>query len=248
MARWLSSGPECRGNNVTPAQLRAFMVHIFTASGAGLALAALWAAAGGDWALMFGLLGVALFVDGIDGTMARGLKVAERLPRWSGDVLDLVVDFGTYVLVPAYAIATSALLPPPFGLPAGIVIVVTSAIYFADREMKTTDNYFRGFPALWNGAAFYLFLLKLPPWLNLAIVIALAVLTFAPFKFLHPFRVVRLRALNIAAIVAWAVLAFVAIWRDLDPGVWITGGLVAIGLYIVGVGLTDRWIASRAGA
>src|SRR5438034_1480371 len=125
---------------------RAFAVHVFTAAGAALALAALVYAVRGQWAAMFLCLGIALIVDGIDGTIARRLKVAEVLPRWSGDVLDLAVDFVTYVFVPAYAIAASGLLPEVLGLPAGVVIVMTSAIYFADRQMKTADNYFRGFP------------------------------------------------------------------------------------------------------
>src|SRR5512132_2867141 len=141
-------------------QARAFAVHVFTASGAALALAALFYAVQGKWPAMFACLGVALIVDGVDGTIARRFKVAEVLPRWSGDVLDLVVDFVTYVFVPAYAIVASGLLPPPLALPAGIVIVVTGALYFADREMKTADNHFRGFPTLWNAAAFYLFVLK----------------------------------------------------------------------------------------
>ena len=131
----------------------------------GARLAALISRCGGEWPAMFLCLGVALFVDGIDGTFARRLEVAELLPRWSGDVLDLVVDFVTYVFVPAYAIAASGLLPQPLAIPAGIVIVVTGALYFADRDMKTADNYFRGFPALWNAVAFYLFVLKPPPWL-----------------------------------------------------------------------------------
>src|SRR3989442_126628 len=176
---------------------RAFAVHVFTAAGAALALAALVYAVRGQWAAMFLCLGIALIVDGIDGTIARRLKVAEVLPRWSGDVLDLVVDFVTYVFVPAYAIATGGLLPEALGLPAGIVIVVTGALYFADREMKTADNYFRGFPALWNAAAFYLFVLKLNSWLAAAVVAALAILTFVPFKFIHPFRVARLRSVSI---------------------------------------------------
>src|SRR4030095_14741783 len=150
--------------------------------GAALALAALVYAVRGQWPAMFLCLGIALLVDGVDGTIARALKVAERLPRWSGDVLDLVVDFVTYVFVPAYAIAAGGLLPEPLALPAGIVIVVTRALSFRDRQMKTADNYFRGFPALWNAAAFYLFLLKPTPWLAAAIVAALAALTFVPFK------------------------------------------------------------------
>src|ERR1700757_3656735 len=184
---------------------RAFAAHVFTAAGAGLALAALMYAVRGQWAAMFLCLGIALIVDGVDGTIARWLKVAEVLPRWSGDVLDLVVDFVPYVFVPAYAIAAGALLPPPLALPAGIVVVVTGALYFADREMKTADNFFRGFPALWNAAAFYLFLLKPIPAIAATIVVLLAALTFVPFKFLHPMRVARLRSLNIAALVLWSV-------------------------------------------
>jgi phosphatidylcholine synthase len=207
--------------------------------GAALGFAALVAATRGEWGLMFLCLGVALFVDGVDGTMARRLKVAELLPRWSGDVLDLVVDFVTYVFVPAYAITMSGLLPGLLAVPAGIAVVVTGALYFADRNMKTEDNYFRGFPTLWNAAAFYLFLLKPQPWLAAGAVAALAVLTFVPFKFMHPFRVVRLRGLNIAAMVVWAGLASVAVLSDLEPGPWVTGGLVVVAIYVVTVGLTD---------
>jgi phosphatidylcholine synthase len=222
------------------AQARAFAVHVFTAAGAALALAALIYAVRGQWAAMFVCLGIALFVDGIDGTFARRFRVAELLPRWSGDVLDLVVDFTTYVFVPAYAMATGGLLPDLLALPAGIVIVVTGALYFADRNMKTEDNYFRGFPALWNAAAFYLFLLKPAPWLAAGIIVLLAVLTFVPFKFIHPMRVARLHILNIAALVAWALLAMVALLRGLDPGPWVAGGLVVIGIYFLAVGLIDQ--------
>jgi phosphatidylcholine synthase len=219
---------------------RAFAVHIFTAAGAALALASLLYAVRGQWAAMFLCLGIALVVDGVDGTIARWLKVAEVLPRWSGDVLDFVVDFATYVFVPAYAIAAGGLLPEPLALPAGIVIVVTGALYFADREMKTADNYFRGFPALWNVAAFYLFVLKPAPPLAAIIVVALAVLSFAPFKFLHPLRVARLRVLNIIGLILWSVLALIAVLEDLAPGPWVAGGLVVTALYFLGVGLAER--------
>jgi phosphatidylcholine synthase len=223
---------------------RAFAVHLFTAAGAALGFMALLAAFERRWTAMFWCLGAALFVDGIDGTFARRYRVAEVLPRWSGDVLDLVVDFVTYVFVPAYAIAASGLLPPWLAVPGGLVIVVTSALYFADRNMKTADNYFRGFPALWNAVAFYLFLLKPAPWLAAAAIIILAVLTFVPFKFLHPFRVARLRAVTLAAILLWAGLATAALLYDLDPGSWITYGLVAIALYFVAVGLADQWMTN----
>src|SRR5580658_1550238 len=158
----------------------AFAVHIFTACGAGCALLALLAAVRTDWPQMFVWLGIALIIDGVDGTFARRLRVAELLPRWSGDVLDLVVDILNYVFVPAYALATSGLLPKSLAVPLGVLIVITASLYFADRWMKTADYYFRGFPAVWNVAAFYLFLLKPPSWLNAIVIVALSVLTFVP--------------------------------------------------------------------
>jgi phosphatidylcholine synthase len=159
----------------------AFAVHVFTACGAGCALLALTAAVNGQWAVMFVWLGIALGIDGVDGTFARRLQVAKLLPRWSGEVLDLVVDILSYVFVPAYALAASGLLPKPAAVPLGLLIVVSGALYFADRLMKTSDYYFRGFPALWNVAAFYLFVLKPEPWAGAVAIVALAVLTFVPF-------------------------------------------------------------------
>jgi phosphatidylcholine synthase len=222
------------------ATLAAFSVHVFTACGTALALLALVAAVDRDWPLMFGLLGAALVVDGIDGALARHVRVAERLPRWSGDTLDLVVDFVTYVFVPAYAIAAGALLPPLLAVPAAIIIVVTGALYFADRRMKTADNYFRGFPALWNLAAFYLFLLRPEAWIAALAVALLALATFLPFPFVHPFRVGRWRIVTLALLAAWAVLALLALSRGMMPSFWITAGLCAIGLYFLGAGLLRR--------
>src|SRR5215831_4802880 len=195
----------------------AFAVHIFTACGAGCALLALTAAVNRQWAAMFVWLGIALCIDGIDGTFARQLQVAKLLPRWSGDVLDLVVDILNYVFVPAYALAASGLLPKPAAVPLGVLIVVTGALYFADRLMKTSDYYFRGFPALWNVAAFYLFLFKPEPWAGAAVIIALAAMTFVPFHVVHPVRIAHLRGLTILALVAWSVLAIATVASDLNP-------------------------------
>ena len=220
--------------------VRAFSVHVLTASGVAFAFVALILATGGQWAAMFVFLGLALIVDGIDGPLARAFNVAEVLPRWSGDTLDIVVDFVTYVFVPAYAIAGSGLLPSTLALPAGVIIVVTGAIYFADRNMKTADNFFRGFPVLWNLAAFYLDLLQPSEWLTAAIVALLAALTFAPIKFLHPLRVTRLRLLNIVLLTLWAMLALIAVLLDLDPGPYVTWPLVAIAVYFLGVGMLPR--------
>jgi phosphatidylcholine synthase len=211
----------------------AFSVHVFTALGAGIALIALLEAVREHWAAMFGWLGVALVIDAVDGPIARRLDVARVQPNWSGDVLDLVVDFVTYVFVPAYAITASGLLPPLAAPLLGIGIIVSGALYFADRRMKAADNHFRGFPALWNAAAFYLFLLRPAPLLATLAVGLLIVLTFAPFHVLHPVRVERLRGLTLSLMAIGSVLAVVALVCDFDVGTPVTSGLCAIGLYIV---------------
>lgn len=219
------------------ARVRPFLVHIFTACGAACALLAMLAAARTDWVTMFVWLAVALLIDGVDGTLARRFRVAEILPRWSGNALDLVVDFTTYVFVPAFALATSGLLPSQLAIPLAIAIVVTSALYFADEQMKTADNYFRGFPALWNAAAFHLFVLKLPAWVAAAIVAALVVLTFMPLRVLHPFRVTQLRVVNLLALAAWCMLGAYALVTNLDPGMIVAWSLTALAVYFLTVGL-----------
>jgi phosphatidylcholine synthase len=212
----------------------AFSVHIFTALGAGIALLAQLEAVREHWAAMFAWLGIALVIDALDGPIARRLDVVRVQPNWSGEVLDLVVDFLTYVFVPAYAITASGLLLPLAAPLLGIGIVVSSALYFADRRMKAEDNHFRGFPALWNGAAFYLFLLHPSPVISTLAVAVLIVLTFVPFHVLHPVRVVRMRGLTLSLVVVWAVLAIYAIANNFEPGTIATVLLCAIALYIVG--------------
>jgi phosphatidylcholine synthase len=225
--------------SITP-RTAAFAVHVFTACGAACALLALIAAVSADWPKMFVWLGIALVIDGVDGSFARRLRTAELLPRWSGDVLDLVVDILTYVFVPAYAIATGGLLPQVLAIPLGALIVITGSLYFADRQMKTTDYYFRGFPALWNVAAFYLFLLQLPPWLGAFAVVVLAALTFVPIHVVHPIRISHLRAITVAALIIWALLAIIAVADGLAPGFWTVAALCALAIYFVGIGFLRR--------
>jgi phosphatidylcholine synthase len=193
---------------------------------------------------MFGWLGAALIIDALDGPIARRLDVARVQPNWSGDVLDLVVDFVTYVFVPAYAITASGLLLPVAAPLLGAGIVVTGALYFADRRMKAADNHFRGFPALWNAAAFYLFLLHLPPALSSLAVAVLIALTFAPIHVVHPIRVVRLRGLTLSLLAAWAVLALIVLANDFDVGAFVTVGLCAIAAYVVASDAVIRLVRS----
>jgi phosphatidylcholine synthase len=222
----------------------AFSVHVFTALGAGMALVALLEAVREHWAAMFWWLGAALVVDAVDGPIARRLDVARVQPNWSGEVLDLVVDFVTYVFVPAYAIAASGLLPPVAAPLLGVGITVSGALYFADRRMKSADNHFRGFPGLWNVAAFYLFLLHPSPAISSIGVIVLIVATFLPFQVLHPVRTVRLRRLTLTLIVVWSVLAAYALLRDFEVGLGVKIAMCAIAAYVVASDAAIRFLRS----
>jgi phosphatidylcholine synthase len=218
----------------------AFAVHGLTALGAVFALLALFAVIESVWIDVFFWLAVAVVVDAIDGPLARRFKAAETLPQWSGATLDFIVDYLTWVFVPVVAIVYGNILPERFALLASGLILITSAIYFADTRMKTKDAYFRGFPAAWNLVAYYLFLVRPDPNLALALVIILCALTFAPVRFVHPLRVEYHRPLNLALLALWGVLGIVSLVTDLSPPPGVTYGLIAIALYFLIAGALRR--------
>lgn len=215
------------------ARTAAFAVHLLTALGAGIAMMAMLEAIREHWVAMFGWLGAALILDAIDGPLARKFDVAGLQPNWSGDVLDLVVDFLTYVFIPAYAIIASRLLLPATSIILGIGVVISGALYFADRRMKTDDNHFRGFPALWNAVAFHLFVLKPQPLTATAIVVLFIILTFVPFNVMHPVRTVRFRTFNLALIAGWGMLAIVALVQNFSVAAPVSAALCVIALYVL---------------
>ncbi|MBM3525478.1 MAG: phosphatidylcholine/phosphatidylserine synthase [Alphaproteobacteria bacterium] len=182
-------------------------VHALTASGAILGLLAMLAVIRGDARTALLWLGVALAVDGLDGPIARKLRVRDLIPRVDGAVLDLVVDYLTYVLVPAIFIYWFGLLPDGWGLPGAGFVLLTSLYCFANVDMKTSDNYFVGFPAIWNVVVLYMWLLGSPTWVNAAVVLALGVLTFVPVKFVHPIRVRDGRDITYASMLVWTFSA-----------------------------------------
>jgi phosphatidylcholine synthase len=218
-------------NRVPVRRAAAFSVHILTASGGAVAVLALYAAIERNFTSMFAWLGLAILIDGVDGTLARAARVTEVAATIDGAVLDLVVDFLGYVLVPVVAIWRSDLMPTPLAFWIGLAVIVASALYFADTRMKTADNWFRGFPALWNVLALYLFVFQLPSLLNAAILIVAATLMFAPIVFVHPMRVEKLRSPTLVATALWCLCAALSVWQALAPGFWVKAGLVATALY-----------------
>ena len=219
-------------NNV----LVAFGIHVFTASGAFFAFLALVAAAELNFTLMFLWLGVALFIDGVDGPLARKIGVKSVLPNWSGDMIDSIVDYATFCLIPAFALYQKGLLQEWTSFLAAAIIVISSAIYYADTRMKTQSNCFKGFPVCWNMLVFTLFVIE-PNWaVALAVVVAAAVLTFLPILFVHPVRVKTWRPLTLGMFALWSLCGVVAIYYDLDAPAWAVAGIVVSGIYLFGVG------------
>lgn len=166
----------------------AALVHCFTALGAVCALLAARAGLAGAWEIAFGWLAVAVVIDGVDGSLARRVDVRRRLPRFSGDRLDLVVDYVTYVFVPVFLLLQTDALHGGFGLLLAALILLSSLYHFSDTEAKTSDNSFVGFPAIWNVVAFYIFALEPEPWVTQLAVIFLVTLTFVPLSWPHPVR------------------------------------------------------------
>lgn len=199
-------------------RLGAWSVHAFTASGAVLALLALLAVERGAFGEALLWLFAALVVDGIDGTFARAARVKERAPRIDGDVLDLVIDYLTYVFVPTLFMWRAGLIPEAFALPLGALIQLSALYVFARRDMKTDDGYFQGFPALWNVVALYLYAISAAPATGALVVILFAALSFAPVHVVHPFRVRDFgRWLPVLALV-WAVATLLLLVPGLDDG------------------------------
>lgn len=225
--------------------LRALLVHLFTATGAVFAMLAMLAAVDEHWSMMFLWLVVAFIVDGADGPLARRYDVKRNAPQIDGVLMDLIIDYLTYVFIPAYALFKSGLLPGWTGWIAIIVITFTSAIYFADTRMKTKDNSFAGFPACWNMVVLVLFASKPEFWTILIIVVAFAVLMFTPAKFVHPVRTERWRVITLPMAFAWTAFAGWAVYEDFHPESWAHWGLIVTSLYLALAGIVQQIIPER---
>ncbi len=227
-------------------RLKALSVHLLTATGAVLSMLAMLAAVEEEWSLMFLWLVVALFVDGIDGPLARRYEVKTYWPTYDGVLMDLIIDYLTYVFIPAYALFRSGLLPGWTGWIAIIAITYGSVIYFVDTRMKTKDNSFAGFPACWNMVVLVLFALKPNFWIILVVVVALAVTMFTNVKFIHPVRTERWRLVSLPVTGAWVGFAVWAVLVDFHPESFARWGLLLASLWLTFAGLAQQLTERRA--
>ncbi|MGB0505661.1 MAG: CDP-alcohol phosphatidyltransferase family protein [Pikeienuella sp.] len=225
----------------------AFLVHLFTATGAFLAFLAMLAAMKGQWAEMFGWLGAALIVDGLDGPLARKLDVKKNAARWNGVILDLIVDYLTYVFIPAVAlVAAAGVMDAPLSMIGAAIIIMTGAIYFVDEGMKTADNSFQGFPGCWNMLVLVLFATDLSSVTSLIIVCLAAIAQFVPLRFVHPVRTVLWRNLTLPIAIAWVVFAGWAAYTHFQQPPICTYGLMACSLYLSLSGMVQQILGLAA--
>ena len=191
-------------SKITKEKIAAWAVHGFTGSGAIMGFLAIISIFNNDQAGSFLWLGLALFVDGIDGTLARKVDVAKQTPNIDGTIIDSVVDYLNYTIIPSLMIYWFGMVPSYFVLIAPAAIFLVSIYTFANVQMKTEDYYFRGFPAVWNILVLYMFILGTNDYINLILISICLILTFIPIKFVHPLRVKELRNITIFFTIIWS--------------------------------------------
>jgi len=171
----------------------AWLVHLYTALGAVIAFATVLCIEEKLFQQAFWLMFLAVAVDATDGTLARALRVKELIPWFDGDRLEDIVDYANYVIVPCLFVLRADLLPPADSLWLAALPLIASAYGFCQKEAKTVDHFFLGFPSYWNILAFYLYVLKTPLWVNAFAIVVFSLLVFVPIKYIYPSRSPYLR-------------------------------------------------------
>lgn len=202
--------------------LLAWIAHLYTATGVVFAFLAARAAIEYDYRTAFFWLAVQVAVDATDGVLARAARVGERLPWFNGAKLDDIIDYLTYVFVPALIVWRGMLVPHDVAVPIACAMLLSSAYGFNRDDAKTADYFFTGFPSYWNIVTFYLLVARWPPTVNAAILLVLVVLVFVPLRYVYPSRTpVWAVPTNVLGAI-WAVLALVMLWQypAVSPAVW----------------------------
>jgi phosphatidylcholine synthase len=211
----------------------AWLVHIYTASGALCAFFGTLAVFSSRYRDAFLLMALATFLDATDGVLARAAAVKEVLPGFDGARLDDIVDYLTFVFLPALLLYQSGALPSGWGALVASCILLSSAYGFASGDAKTDDHFFTGFPSYWNIVALYLYAAKVPPAINAVILIGLAALVFVRIGYVYPTRTPTLRTLTLVLGSIWALLIIAVIYTLPDvPGVLLAASLFFPAYYI----------------
>jgi phosphatidylcholine synthase len=194
----------------------AWLVHLYTASGVVLAFLAARAAIDHDYRAAFFWLGVQIVVDATDGVLARLARVSERIPWFDGAKLDDIVDYLTYVFVPALLVWRALIVPDAWTVPVAAAMLLSSAYAFNRDDAKTADHFFTGFPSYWNLVVFYLVMAGWSQTTNLIVLLTFVALVFVPIRYVYPSRTPAWRGTTIALGLIWAVLALRMLWQYPD--------------------------------
>jgi phosphatidylcholine synthase len=193
--------------------MAAWLVHLYTASSAVFGFLALTRIFYDRYRDAFFWLALTVIVDATDGALARRERVASRLPHFNGAKLDDIVDYITYVFVPAFFAWHALLVPERWAIPAVAAMLLSSAYGFNTAKAKTADHFYTGFPSYWNIVVFYLFVGRWPLEFNLAVLFALSAMVFVPIRYLYPSRSPVLRMLTVVLGVVWGILVMVILWQ-----------------------------------
>ncbi len=218
-------------------------VHLFTATGAVWALLSLLAVFRHEWRLAIFWMIIALMVDSFDGMLARWAEVQTYAPNIDGALLDNIVDYLNYVLVPAFFFLEADLLPAAFRMAGAIVILLTSAYQFTQVDAKTDeshDYFFKGFPSYWNILVLYLLLLQLTPWSNLALLVLFNILVFVPVKYIYPSRNTRLRRLTLILSYLYGIVGIWGVMQYPDVPQWVVWSSFLYIVYYLALSLWPR--------
>ncbi|GJM42867.1 MAG: phosphatidylcholine synthase [Ardenticatenaceae bacterium] len=215
----------------------AWGVHLFTATGALWGLLAIMATVQHQWQAAFFWLGLAALVDSLDGTLARRFEVKGVLPGFDGALLDNIIDYQTYVIVPAIFLYEANLLPASTTIAGVAMVVLASAFQFCQADAKTDDHTFKGFPSYWNVVVFYLFMFNANPWINFWIITTLTILVFVPIKYLYPSRMVRFQKMTLALTFVWGMLCLIVWWQYPAFQAWMLWVSLLYLVYYIGLSL-----------
>lgn len=215
----------------------AWGVHLFTATGALWGLLAIMATVQHQWQAAFFWLGMAALVDSLDGTLARRFKVKGVLPGFDGALLDNIIDYQTYVIVPAIFLYEANLLPATTTIAGIAMVVLASAFQFCQADAKTDDHTFKGFPSYWNVVVFYMFVFDANPWVNFWVIAILAVLVFVPIRYLYPSRMIRYQKLTLSLTTVWGILCLI-VWLQYPAfDMWMLWVSLLYVVYYIGLSL-----------
>jgi phosphatidylcholine synthase len=195
----------------------AWLVHLYTALGAVVAFFAVICIEQGRFQEAFWLMSLAVAIDATDGTFARAVRVKELIPWFDGDRLEDVIDYANYVIVPCLFLLRANLLPSQDASWLAALPLVASAYGFCQKEAKTADHFFRGFPSYWNVVVFYFYVLQTPAWNNAFTIIILSVLVFVPIRYVYPSRSPVYRGLTNSLGVLWAISVLLVIYLLPEP-------------------------------